>query len=180
MQVILSETEHIRDLIRETYAEFEQDFGFQLTAPKVFAPMTFAVELELLYQELDAFRHSASLALAERRYVIRRFQTQMAGRALNLFDQLRTAFDTWGRDALQPIADRIKDDKTLMERRLDNLQRLGRSYQDTSRHLGEIQAQYAELARELAALDNINDALGNDSAPSGTIGAGLQVAAQRA
>ncbi len=159
MQAITQEAEHTRNLVRQLYDRFEQDFGCALTAPKVFLPRNFRVEVDLLNQEVDAFRRSPTLALAERGIVMKRFDEEMVSRARVLFEQLRAAFDTWVQDTLGPMAQTIQEHKSATERRLDQLRRLARSYDDTQQRLDEIQAQYAELARQLTALRNIHDTL---------------------
>ncbi|HYN79363.1 MAG TPA: hypothetical protein VES73_16395, partial [Lamprocystis sp. (in: g-proteobacteria)] len=162
MQVIATESERVRKLVRETYDAFHRDFGFEVVAPKVFTPMKFRVEIELLYQEVDAFRRSPGLALAEQGVVIKRFHEEMVSRARVLFDQLRGAFDTWIRDTLQPLAEQIEEHKIVMERRLDNLQRLGRSKDDVQKRISDAHSDYVEFARQLTALRNIHSALHQD------------------
>ncbi len=180
MQAIATESERIRKLVRETYDGFQRDFGFETAPPKVFVPMKFRVEIELLYQEVEAFRRSPGLALVEQGVVIKRFHEELVSRARVLFDQLRAAFDTWIRDTLQPLAEQIQEHKVVMERRLDNLQRLGRSKTDSQRHIEETQAEYVELAKKLTALRNIYNTLHQDPVPERAAGANPRVAAQRA
>jgi hypothetical protein len=179
MQAITTETAHTRQLVREVYDGFRQDFGFELTTPKVFVPRNFRVEIELLHREVDAFRRSPTLALAERGVVIRRFNEEMVSRARTLFEQLRAAFDTWVRDSLQPLAQRIQEHKSATDRRLDELQRLACSYDDTHRHLDETQIHCAELARQLTALRSIHNTLGYEPTSASTTGADEPMAAQR-
>jgi len=170
MQAITAETEHTRKLVREIYDGFEHDFGFALTLPKVFAPRNFRVEIELLHREVDAFRRSPTLALVEQGAVIKRFNEEMVSRARSLFEQLRAAFDTWGRDTLDPLAQRIQEHRSATEQRLEHLRRLARSHDDTGRHVEETQAQYAELARQLTALRNIHNALSCELSSADTTG----------
>lgn len=102
------------------------------------------------------------MAFSEQGVVIKRFQQQMVSRAHILFDQLRLAFDAWIRDALQPLADQIQEHKHMMEKRLENLQRIGRSKDDLQGRIDETQKQYVDLARQLTALRNIHNALHYD------------------
>jgi hypothetical protein len=89
----------------------------------------------------------------------------MVTRAQVLFDQLREAFDGWIRDTLQPLADEIQEHKAVMETRLENLQRVGRSKDALQQRIDDVQAQYVALAQDLTALRNIHNALHHD--PSG-------------
>jgi len=161
-QAVSSESERIRKIVRTTYQRFSEDLGFALTPPKVFVPMKFRVEIELLVQEVEAFRKSPGMALSDQALVIKRFHEQMVSRARILFDQLRATFDAWVRDALQPLANQIQDHKQMMEKRLENLQRIGRSKDNLQGRIDELQKQYVELAKQLTALRNIYNALHYD------------------
>jgi hypothetical protein len=161
-QTVASESERIRKIVRITYQRFGQDLGFALTPPKVFVPIKFRVEIELLFQEVEAFRKSPGMAFCDQSLVIKRFHEQMVSRARVLFDQLRATFDAWVRDALQPLATQIQEHKQMMERRLENLQRIGRSKDGLQSRIDETQEQYVELAKQLTALRNIHNALHYD------------------
>jgi len=161
-QAINGESERIRKIVRTTYQRFGEDLGFALTPPKVFVPMKFRVEIELLVQEVEAFRKSPGMALSDQALVIKRFHEQMVSRARILFEQLRATFDAWVRDALQPLANQIQDHKQMMEKRLENLQRIGRSKDNLQGRIDELQKQYVELAKQLTALRNIYNALHYD------------------
>lgn len=162
MQTVATESERIRKLVRETYQVFREDFELDLTPPKVFLPMKHRVEIELLYQEVEAFRHSPSVIFASRGMVVRRFSQRMVSRAEVLFDQLRTDYDGWIRETLQPLAEEIQAHKSLMEKRLENLQRIGRSKDALQKRIDDMQAQYVAFAQELTALRNIHNALHYD------------------
>lgn len=162
MQSVATESERVRKLVRDTYQVFREDFEFDLATPKVFVPMKYHVEIELLYQEVDAFRRSPGLALSGQSMVIRRFNEQMVSRARVLFDQLRAAADAWIRDTLQPLAEQIQEHKAMMEKRLENLQRIGRSKDALQKRIDDMQTQYVGFAQELTALRNIHNALHYD------------------
>ena len=116
----------------------------------------------LVYQEVEAFRRSPGMALSGQGMVIRRFHQQMVSRAQVLFDQLRVAYDGWIRDTLAPLAEEIQEHKLMMEKRLENLQRIGRSKDAVQKRIDDMQAQYLGFAQELTALRNIHNALHYD------------------
>ncbi len=162
MQAVATESERIRRLVREVYQGFREEFEFDLAVPKVFVPMKYRVEIELLYQEVEAFRRSPAMALSGQGMVIRRFDQQMVSRARVLFDQLRIAFDGWIRDTLKPLAEEIQERKLIMEKRLENLQRIGRSKDALQKRIDDMQVQHLGFAQELTALRNIYNALHYD------------------
>ncbi len=162
MQTLASESEHIGNMVRVTYQRFAADFGFTVPPPEAFAADSFLVEIELLHQEVEDFTRSAAMILSEQASVIKRFRRELVGRALALFDQLRLAFDAWIRDALRPLADQIREHKLIMEKRLENLQRIGRSKDNLQSRIDDLHKQYVELAQRLTALRNIHNALHYD------------------
>jgi hypothetical protein len=162
MQTVASESERIRRLVREIYQTFQDDYGFKVTTPKVFIPMKYSVEIELLLQEVETFRRSPAMALGSPRQVIRRFDEEMVSRARVLFEQLRLACDGWIRDALQPLAQEIAEHKAMMEKRLESLQRIGRSKDGLEERINQMQQQHVDHAQDLTALRNIHNALHYD------------------
>jgi hypothetical protein len=167
IQTVASESERIRKLVRETYALFRDDFELEVATPKVFTPMNYRVEIELLFQEVESFRASPATALSARGAVIRRFEQQLVSRVEVLFDQLRESFDGWIRDTLQPLAEEIQGHKATMEQRLENLQRVARSKDALQQRVDVIQGQYVTLAEDLTALRNIHNALHYDPLAEG-------------
>ena len=162
MQDVATESERIRKLVREMYQIFREDFELDTATPKVFMPMKFRVEIELLFQELEAFRRSPAMILSPRPWIVRRFHQQMVSRAQVLFDQLGAAYDGWIRESLQPLAEEIEEHKIAMEKRLENLQRIGRSKDALQKRIDDMQTQYVAFAQELTALRNIHNALHYD------------------
>ena len=162
MQTVSSESERIRRLVRETYESFRHDYGFEVATPKVFVPMKYSVEIELLLQEVEAFRRSPSMVLASPGRVIRRFDQELVSRARVLFEQLRMAYDGWIREALEPLTEEIAQRKTTIERHLESLQRIGRSKDGLQTRIDQMQQQHVAYAQELTALRNIRNALHYD------------------
>jgi len=159
MQTISSESERTRRLVREIYQTFSDDYGFEAAAPKVFIPMKFSVEVELLLQEVDAFRRSPALVLTSPGRLVRRFDQEMVSRARVLFEQLRAAYDIWIREALEPLAQEIEKRKGMIERRLESLHRIERSKAGLQARIDQMQRQHMSHAQDLTALRNIHNAL---------------------
>ncbi|MGE5153228.1 MAG: dynamin family protein [Bdellovibrio bacteriovorus] len=162
MQTVSSECERVRRLVRQTYQSFHDDYGFEVATPKVFIPMKYSVEIELLLQEVESFRRSPAMILAGPGRVVRRFDEEMVSRARVLFEQLRMACDGWIREALQPLAEEIATHKGAMEKRLESLQRIGRSKEELQTRIDQLQRQHVAYAQDLTALRNIHNALHND------------------
>lgn len=155
MQAVTSHSERIRKLVRGVYQRFQNELGFTNLHPYKFSSVKFPLELELLYQEAEAFRKSPSLAFNEQGYVIKRFNQVLVSRALDIFARLNLSLDQWLSHALDPLVSHIHAHKDMMEKRLENLQKIGRSKNTLRLRIEDLERQYAELARQLTGLRNL-------------------------
>ena len=162
MQTVSAESERLRGLVRQIYQTYRDEYGFDVATPKVFIPMKYSVETELLLQEVDTYRRSSAMVLARPGRVIRRFEQEMVSRARVLFEQLRIACDGWIREALEPLAHEITLHKAAMEKRLESLRRIERSKDDLQARIDQMRRQHVIHAQELTTLRNIHSALHHD------------------
>jgi len=170
MQIVGSESERIRKLVREVYQGFRDELGLEIVKPKVFVPLKYRVEIELLCQELDAFQRRPGTILSSRRVVIARFEEQILSRARVMFEQLRVAQEEWLTEALQPLADGIQEHKLVMEKRLETLARVRYSRDQLMQRIQGMQGQYLTFAQVLTALRNIQNALHADPTANQGVG----------
>lgn len=180
MQTIGSESERIRKLVREIYREFSEEVGIEISKPKVFVSLQYRVEIELLYQELDAFQRRPEAYLASRRSLIARFDERIVSRAMALFEHLRAAHEDWLREALEPLANGIQEHKRTMEGRLETLTRLNESRERMNQRVRSMQDQYVASAQVLTGLRNIQNALQADPAANQGLGRRPQLVSQGA
>jgi len=159
MQAITTQAERSRKRVRGIYQGFQNEFGFSTVQPYRFSTMKYRVELELLYKEADAFRRSPSVALSEQSQVVKRFFQIMVSRSKDIFAELNDGLDEWLSGALDPLVGQIQEHKEMMEKRLQNLQKIGHSKSTLQVRIEDLEGQYAELARQLTALRNMYNAI---------------------
>ncbi len=155
MQAVTAHSERTRKRVRATYQRFQNEFGFSTIQPHKFSIMKFRVELEMLYKDAEAFRKSTALTVSEQSYVVKRFYQIMVSRARDIFNNLNRLLDNWLSHALDPLVDQIQEHKDMMEKRLENLQKIGHSKNTLQIRIEDLEVQYAELARQLTALRNM-------------------------
>jgi hypothetical protein len=155
MQAITNHSERTRKIVRGIYQRFQNEFGFGTLQPFKFSTMKYRVELELLYQEAEAFRKSPSLAVVEQSFVVKRFYQIMVHRAHGIFLELNKSLYGWMAHALDPLVTQIQEHKEMMEKRLGNLQKISHSKSTLQARIGDLEGRYAELARQLTALRNL-------------------------
>ena len=97
--------------------------------------------------------------MTEQSYVVKRFYQALVGRASDIFTQLNLTLDEWLSHALDPLVDQIQEHKEMMEKRLENLQKIGRSKSTLQGRIEDLEGQYAELARQLTALRNLHNGI---------------------
>ncbi len=158
---VVAQSEQTRKLIRGIYRKFQNEHGFAVIQPKMFSIVKYRVELELLHQEAEVFRNSPVTAMMEQNFVVKRFFTALVGRAREIFHQADNEVDTWLANTLEPLVMQIKDHKEMMEKRLNNLQKIGQSRNTLQYRILELQEQYTELARQLTALRNMANRIKN-------------------
>ena len=155
MQAIISHAEQSRKAVRGIYQRLQNELGFTSIQPPRLSTMKYRVELELLYREADAFRRSPALAITEQSFVVKRFHKVLVVRAREIFEQNAHALDDWLSHSLDPLVSQIQGHKKMMEKRLVNLQKIGRSKNTLQVRIEDLESQYAELARQLTALRNM-------------------------
>ncbi len=158
---VVTQSEQTRKLIRAIYRKFQNEHGFAVVQPKMFSIVKYRVELELLHQEAEVFRNSPVTTMMEQNFVVKRFFSALVNRAREIFQHADDEIDGWLTNTLEPLVMQIKDHKEMMEKRLNNLQKIGQSRNTLQYRILELQEQYTELARQLTALRNMANRIKN-------------------
>ncbi|MBL3527491.1 MAG: dynamin family protein [gamma proteobacterium endosymbiont of Lamellibrachia anaximandri] len=162
MHTVVSQSEQTRKLIRSIYRKFQNEHGSAVIQPKMFSIVKYRVELELLHQEAEVFRNSPVTAMMEQGFVVKRFYAALVSRARHIFHRASDDINNWLVTTLEPLVLQIRDHKEMMEKRLNNLQKIGQSRNTLQFRIVELQDQYTEAARQLTSLRNMANRL-NDS-----------------
>lgn len=155
MQHLMLQTEKNRKLVQDSYQRFNEQFGFTIRPNKPFSVMKQRVALESLLKEGEEFRSSALTTMMEQHFVVKRFFEVIAKRTEVIFDEAQQGIQAWLDSAFDPLHLEIRDRKQLLEKRLQNLQKIGRSQGTVQERVKELETQYAELARDLTYLRSI-------------------------
>jgi hypothetical protein len=179
MYEVTERSEQARKLLRSIYHRFHAEHGLPAIQPAMFSVMRHRVDLELLYQEAEAFRRSPGTALREKHFVIRRFFIAMVARAREVYAAAREDAQAWVDTALDPLADQLHVRKTHIERRLADLKKVSRSKETLDQRLDELNAQYRALSRELTRLRNLQFAISETRLGEGERRPGPRLVASR-
>ncbi|EGW54390.1 dynamin family protein [Candidatus Endoriftia persephone] len=157
MHSVVVQSDQTRKLIRGIYRKFQNEHGFAVVQPRMFSIVKFRVELELLHQEVEVFRNSPITTMMEQSFVVKRFFSALVYRAGEIFSRASKEIDVWLGSALEPLVLQIRDHKEMMEKRLTNLQKIGRSRTTLEFRIAELQEQYTDVAKQLTALRNMSN-----------------------
>lgn len=159
MQAIVTNAEQTRKTVRSIYQTLQADLGFTTAQPPKLSTMKYRLDLELLYQEADAFRRSPTLTITAQSIVVKRFYNVLALRGREIFQQIAEALIEWLTHALDPLVEQIQEHKDMMEKRLVNLQKIGRSKNTLQARIEDLEGQYVDLARQLTTLRNMYNSI---------------------
>jgi len=159
MRQVTQASEEARKLVRTVYARFQTEHGFKKIQPPLLSLMKHQVSMELFYQEAEVFRKSASMALTEKHFVIKRFFSLIVDRAREVCGQTREETEQWTESALDPLRAQLRDHKETLARRLSDLKRIDRSKETLAQRLGQLDKDYKQLSRDLTRLRNLQFAI---------------------
>jgi len=161
MQLVVEQSEQSRKLIRAIYKRFQREHGFAAIQPKMFSIMKYRIELKQLQKEVERFRKSPTLLVTTKRTLIRRFFSALIHRARSIFVRARLEAETSLDTALQPLLYQIRDHKDMMERRLQELQKISRSRGTLKARIADLELEYQAREQQLITLSGMYNTLAN-------------------
>lgn len=142
-------------LVKAIYRTFEEEKGFELTSPKLFAITRYQLELERLFEEGELFRQSASTALMGQNMVIRKLFGSIVSQAYEVLEQAHNEATVWGGVVLNPLLQQVKEHKQQTERKLEMLRQISESSGNLGYKVDEIGRQLEELQQQEERLKKI-------------------------
>lgn len=157
-----AQAEEIRTLVEKIYDKFHNDHGLPRTNPAKFSASTFMKKYQGLYTEAEAFRNSPSMLVTEQHYVTKKFFITLVSRARIIFQDCNLSSLNWAKSVLTPIYTQIQEHKIMIDRRLENLEKLRGNQSVLSERVVEIKEEMDNLSQQAALIDDI---LGNITQP---------------
>jgi hypothetical protein len=133
-------SDQMNRLVTTLYRKFHVEHNIAEIAPILYDPKPYLAELHKLNDEAEEFRNSPVTTLTEQSFVIKKFFISLVSHARNIFFKAHRDAEKWHKSALSPLVKQIKERKSDMEKRLDNLRKASQSG-DT------IQTQMSELKK---------------------------------
>lgn len=159
MQQTAKQVDQINMLVQTIYRRFEHEHKLTQAKPPLFNIGKYRREMSRLHQEAEAYRNSAAATLAEQSFVIKKFFISMVSHARNVFFNANQDAEAWGKAALAPLVEQIKENKAQMERRLESLRRINESRDTLQARIAELEAGADDLQSQLTDIERLLDTI---------------------
>lgn len=135
-------------LVKAIHKKFKDEYGFEEIEPKLFSIKAYQVELEMIFEEGEAFRTSTKTAMTEQSIVIHNLYTTLISKARDVIRQAHDDATAWGNTALTPLMQQIKDHKKQIENRLQMLRKINESADTVAESIANLEAEVEPLKRQ--------------------------------
>ena len=142
-------------LVTSIYDRFREEHGFTDIKPMLFTTHKYARELAQLYEKADMFRKSPVTTMTEQSFVVKKFFVSMVSHARNIFFRANEDAESWAKTVLLPLAKRIKERKSQLEKRIENLQKVKTSREKIGENIQRLEKETTELEAQLESINNI-------------------------
>ena len=142
-------------LVTSIYDRFREEHGFTDIKPLLFTTQKYSRELAQLYEKAEMFRKSPVTTMTEQSFVVKKFFVSMVSHARNIFFRANEDAENWAKTVLLPLAKRIKERKTQLEKRLDNLQKVKTSREKIGENIQRLEKESVDLEAQLDSIVNI-------------------------
>ena len=163
MQRVESQSERLRGLADDIYKRFHAEHGLPRVRPPTFSTGRFLRKFKNLESEAHEFRNSASMMMSEQHFVIKKFFIALVSRARLIFVDAGCATRNWASAILQPLYTQIHDHKLMIDRRLDNLDKLLGNHTSLDTRVKEIRVTLEDLQGGAELMQDILDRLRSDT-----------------
>lgn len=166
MTQIMSQVSYLgnqaNDAVSAAYDRFHNEYGLSEIKPIFFPSEIYALRMERLLERAEEYRNSSTLAMTEQSYVIKRFFVSVVSHARDVFFKANEETKGWCKSALSPIATEIKERKRVLDKRLNNLNRVKDSKDTLESKLLELKEETSILNKHISELQDINNVINAD------------------
>jgi len=141
-------TNETRRLVLAIHKKFRDEYGFREIDVKLFSVSNYQIELEHIFEEGEAFRTSAKVAMTEQHIVIDKLYNTLVAKARNTIKMAHNDAIMWSNGALTPLMHQIKDHKKQIENRLSMLRKINDSKGTVAENIANLEAELAPLKRQ--------------------------------
>lgn len=146
----------IKGLVDAAYVTFHEKHRFDKLSPPVLNLDLHRQRLGDLVRQTEDFCRDPVNIMTEKRFLIKKFFLALVGQAEMVFELARMDTETWLRGAMDPLLVQIKEYKSQLERRLENVKKIHDNITILKDRIAELHGQTARLEEQAALLDGIH------------------------
>jgi hypothetical protein len=146
---------HIKRLLDTAYISFHEKHNFEKLSPPLLSLDGYRVKLHELVDKTEDFCKDPVNIMTEKHFLIKKFYLALVSHAEQIFELARLETQTWLRGALDPLLIQIKEYRSQLERRLDNIKKIHENIDTLQERIRELEGQIASLNEENRLLDEI-------------------------
>lgn len=155
MERVQGHANRIHELASEIYRQFHETFNLPRMRPARFSVDTYIEQFQQLYADAESFRNSPAMLVTEQHFVIKRFFITLVSRARVVFDECNRATRAWTKSVLTPIHTQIEEHRLMINRRLENLDKLKGNHASLGERVQELEKKLATLEEHRVVIDDI-------------------------
>ena len=148
MDRVNKQANQIKGLVDAIYQKFHAEHGLLKIRPMKFSLDAYTIELQRLYAEAEAFRSSPVMVMTEQHFVIKRFFITLVSRARTIFADCNRDAKVWSKVIMTPVLTQIREHKTLLEKRLENLKKIQENLSNMGARVNELESAKQELLKQ--------------------------------
>jgi hypothetical protein len=134
---------------------FHREHGLPRMTIPVLDLTSYRLRMDKLMQETQEFCSDPGNLLVEKHFMIRRFFTEVASETKKTFDLSTREAKRWLSIALDPVLQRIRDYKQMLDDRLETLTKITGNVGGVQEQMGLVKAGIDKLRKQKAELDEI-------------------------
>jgi hypothetical protein len=149
----------IKALLNAAYQRFHAQHGFKKKAPPALSLEIYREKLVDLLKRTDDFCRDPVNIMTEKHFLIKKFHIGLVTQAHQVFQQARHESEAWLRGALEPLMMQIREHKTALEQRSENLQKILDNIETLQERIDALTMQQTALGKESETLSSISTRL---------------------
>ncbi len=155
MEKANKQTQQIRSLVQSVYNKFHSEHGLAKIKPMNFSLLPYRSQMQKLHDEAEHFRNSPRMIVTEQHFVVQKFFVTLVGRARELIQECNAAARAWSKAIMGPILTQVREHKTLMDQRLDNLKKVHEDFANLGGRIAELESNHQNLENQQLVIRNM-------------------------
>lgn len=155
MERVQGHANKIHELATDIYRQFHEAHNLPRMQPARFSVDNYVEQFDRLHEAAERFRKSPSMLMTEQHFVIKKFFISMVSQARVVFEDCNRATRSWTKAVLTPIYTQIEEHRLMINRRLENLDKLKGNHASLGERIQDLEEKLASLRQKHAMIEDI-------------------------